>query len=79
MNAIKKEFNKLSKQGKINVRFHLVTLMIVSIMILMGLTILSLEFTILNQQNQIEHLQEKVSRIEQIQNNLITHINRVGG
>lgn len=79
MNDIRKEFEKLSKQGKFNLHFYLIHVMMIIIMLCLAVTVLTLEKTISNQENKIEQLQEKVTRLEQIQNNLITHINRVGG
>ena len=79
MNDIRKEFHKLSKQGKFNLHFYLIHFMVIVIMFCLGLTVLTLDKVISNQETKIEQLQEKVTRLEQIQNILITHINRVGG
>lgn len=79
MNDIKNEFNKLSKQGKINVHYYLIHIMTICLFLLLALTVLALDNVIIKQENQIEQLQEKVKMMEQIQNNLIVHINRVGG
>ena len=79
MNDIRKEFHKLSKQGKFNLQIYLIHVMAIVIMFCLGLTVLTLDNVISNQETKIEQLQEKVTRLEHIQNNLITHINRVGG
>lgn len=74
-----KEYQNLSKQGKFNLHFYLIRVMVIVIMLGLAVTVLTLEKVTSNQENKIEQLQEKVTRLEQIQNNLITHINRVGG
>ena len=74
-----KEYQNLSKQGKFNLHFYLIHVMVIVIMLGLAVTVLTLEKVTSNQENKIEQLQEKVTRLEQIQNNLITHINRVGG
>ena len=76
---IRKEFEKMSKQGKFNLHFYLIHVMAIVIMFCLGITVLTLDKVISNQETKIEQLQDKVTRLEQIQNNLITHINSVGG
>ena len=64
---IKKEFNKLSKQGKINVYYYFILSFLSLIIISMCLSLISLTNTIKTQEKQIEELQVKTIKIEQIQ------------
>ena len=58
MKDIEEEFNKLSKQGKINAYYYF-------ILIRMCLSLISLTNTIKSQEKQIEELQVKTIIIEQ--------------
>lgn len=79
MKDIKKEFNKLSKQGKFNFHFYIISVIITITLLLMCLTILSLSDRVTKQYYEIEQLEQKMNRLENIQNSLIVHIHRVGG
>lgn len=65
MKDIKKEFNKLSKQGKINTYYYLILLFLSLILITMCLSLISLSHTIKTQEKEIEKLQVKIIIIEQ--------------
>ena len=65
MNDIKKEFNKLSKQGKINAYYYFILTFLSLILISMCLSLISLTNTIKTQEKQIEELQVKTIIIEQ--------------
>ena len=65
MKDIKKEFNKLSKQGKINAYYYLILSFLSLILITMCLSLISLSHTIKTQEKQIEELQVKTIIIEQ--------------
>ena len=67
MKDIKKEFNKLSKQGKINVLYYFILSFLSLILISMCLSMISLTNTIKTQAKQIEELQVKIIKIEQLQ------------
>ena len=62
---IKKEFNKLSKQGKINTYYYLILSFLSLILISMCLTMISLTNTIKTQEKEIKELQVKTIIIEQ--------------
>lgn len=79
MKDIKKEFNKLSKQGKFNFHCYIISVIITITLLFMGLTILSLRDTVTKQSYEIEKLEQKMNRLENIQNSLIVHIHKVGG
>ena len=70
MKDIKNEFNKLSKQGKINAYYYLILSFLSLILISMGLSLISLTNTIKIQEKEIEKLQVKTIIIEQRQENL---------
>ena len=70
MNDIKNEFNKLSKQGKINAYYYLILSFLSLVLISMGLSLISLTNTIKIQEKEIEKLQVKTIIIEQRQENL---------
>ena len=65
MKDIKNEFNKLSKQGKINTYYYLILSFISLILISMFLSLISLTNTVKTQEKQIEELQVKTIIIEQ--------------
>ena len=65
MNDIKKEFNKLSKQGKINAYYYFILTFLSLILIIMSLSLISLTNTVKTQEKQIEELQVKTIIIEQ--------------
>ena len=65
MNDIKKEFNKLSKQGKINAYYYFILTFLSLILISMCLSLISLTNTVKTQEKQIEELQVKTIIIEQ--------------
>ena len=65
MNDIKKEFNNLSKQGKINAYYCLILSFLSLILISMCLTLISLTNTIKTQEKEIKELQVKTIIIEQ--------------
>ena len=65
MKDIKKGFNKLSKQGKINTYYYLILSFISLILISMFLSLISLTNTVKTQEKQIEELQVKTIIIEQ--------------
>ena len=65
MKDIKKEFNKLSKQGKINTYYYLILSIISLILISMFLSLITLTNTVKTQEKQIEELQVKTIIIEQ--------------
>ena len=65
MNDIKKEFNKLSKQGKINAYYYFILTFLSLILISMFLSLISLTNTVKTQEKQIEELQVKTIIIEQ--------------
>ncbi len=65
MNDIKKEFNKLSKQGKINVYYYFILTFLSLILISMCLSMVILTNTIKTQEKQIEELQVKIIILEQ--------------
>ena len=65
MNDIKKEFNKLSKQGKINAYYYLILFFLSLILVSMGLSLISLTNTIKKQEKEIDELQVKTIIIEQ--------------
>ena len=67
MKDIKKEFNKLSKQGKINAYYYFILTFLALILISMCLSLISLTNTIKTQEKQIEELQVKIIIIEQRQ------------
>lgn len=70
MNDIKKEFNRLSKQGKINAYYYMILSFLSLILISMCLLLISLTHTIKTQEKEIEKLQVKTIIIEQRQENL---------
>ena len=70
MKDIKKEFNKLSKQGKINAYYYLIISFLSLILISMCLSLISLTNTVKIQEKEIEKLQVKTIIIEQRQENL---------
>ena len=61
----KKEFNNLSKQGKINAYYFLILSFLSLILISMCLSLISLTHTIKTQEKEIEKLQVKTIIIEQ--------------
>ena len=65
MNDIKKEFNKLSKQGKINAYYYFILTFLSLILISMCLSLISLTHTIKTQEKEIDKLQVKTIIIEQ--------------
>ena len=65
MNDIKEEFNKLSKQGKINAYYYFILTFLSLILISMCLSLINLTNTIKTQEKQIEELQVKTIIIEQ--------------
>ena len=65
MKDIKKEFNNLSKQGKINAYYFLILSFLSLILISMCLSLISLTHTIKTQEKEIEKLQVKTIIIEQ--------------
>ena len=65
MKDIKEEFNKLSKQGKINAYYYFILTFLSLILISMCLSMISLTNTIKRQEKQIEELQVKTIIIEQ--------------
>ncbi len=65
MKDIKKEFQKLSKQGKINAYYYLILSFLSLILISMCLTMISLTNTIKTQEKEIKELQVKTIIIEQ--------------
>ena len=65
MKDIKKEFNKLSKQGKINAYYYLILFFLSLILVIMCLSLISLTHTIKTQEKEIEKLQVKTIIIEQ--------------
>ena len=65
MNYIKEEFNKLSKQGKINAYYYFILAFLSLILISMCLSMISLTNTIKTQEKQIEELQVKTIILEQ--------------
>ena len=65
MNDIKKEFNKLSKQGKINAYYYFILTFLSLILTIMILSLISLTNTVKTQEKQIEELQVKTIIIEQ--------------
>ena len=65
MKDIKKEFNKLSKQGKINAYYYLILFFLSLILVSMGLSLISLTHTIKTQEKEIDELQVKTIIIEQ--------------
>ena len=65
MKDIKKEFNKLSKQGKINAYYYLILFFLSLILVSMGLSLISLTNTIKTQEKEIKELQVKTIIIEQ--------------
>ena len=65
MKDIKKEFNKLSKQGKINAYYYLILFFLSLILVIMGLSLISLTHTIKAQEKEIDELQVKTIIIEQ--------------
>ena len=67
MNDIRKEFHKLSKQGKINAYYYFILAFLSLILISMCLSLISLTNTIKTQEKEIEELQVKIIMIEQIQ------------
>ena len=73
MNDIKKEFNKLSKQGKINAYYYLILSFLSLILIIMYLSLISLTHTVKTQEKEIEELQVKTIIIEQRQENLFNN------
>ena len=65
MKDIKNEFQKLSKQGKINAYYYLILSFLSLILISMCLTMISLTNTIKTQEKEIKELQVKTIIIEQ--------------
>ena len=65
MKDIKKEFQKLSKQGKINAYYYFISTFLSLILIIMSLSLISLTNTVKTQEKQIEELQVKTIIIEQ--------------
>ena len=65
MKDIKKEFNKLSKQGKINAYYYLILFFLSLILITMCLSLISLTHIVKTQEKEIEKLQVKTIIIEQ--------------
>lgn len=65
MNDIKKEYNKLSKQGKINAYYYFILTFLSLILISMCLSLISITNTIKTQEKEIEELQVKTIIIEQ--------------
>ena len=76
MNDIRKEFHKLSKQGKINAYYYFILAFLSLILIIMCLSLISLTNTIKTQEKEIKELQVKTIIIEQRQKNLF---NSYGG
>ena len=70
------EYQKLSKQGKFNLHYYLISLILLALMFSLTITSLiaydNLQNQILNQQEQIEYLNNQIIKI-------ITDINGVGG
>ena len=73
MKDIKKEFQTLSKQGKINAYYYLILSFLSLILIIMGLSLISLTHTVKTQEKEIEELQVKTIIIEQRQENLFNN------
>ena len=65
MKDIKEEFNKLSKQGKINGYYYFILTFLSLILISMCLSLISLTNTIKTQEKEIKELQVKTIIIEQ--------------
>ena len=65
MKDIKNEFNKLSKQGKINTYYYLILSFLSLILVSMCLSLISLAHTVKTQEKEIEKLQVKTIIIEQ--------------
>ena len=65
MKDIKKEFNKLSKQGKINAYYYLILSFLSLILVIMGLSLINLTHTVKKQEKEIDELQVKTIIIEQ--------------
>ncbi len=65
MKDIKEEFNKLSKQGKINAYYYFILTFLSLILISMCLSLISLTNTIKTQEKEIKELQVKTIIIEQ--------------
>ena len=65
MKDIKKEFQALSKQGKINAYYYLILSFLSLILVSMCLSLISLTHTIKAQEKEIEKLQVKTIIIEQ--------------
>ena len=76
MNDIRKEFHKLSKQGKINAYYYFILAFLSLILISMCLSLIRLTNTIKTQEKEIKELQVKSIIIEQRQKNLF---NSYGG
>ena len=76
MNDIRKEFHKLSKQGKINAYYYFILAFLSLILISMCLSLIRLTNTIKTQEKEIKELQVKTIIIEQRQKNLF---NSYGG
>ena len=71
-----KEYQKLSKQGKFNLHYYLITLILTVLLLLLIITNLfaydNLQNQILNQKEQIDYLNNQIIKI-------IADINSVGG
>ena len=65
MKDIKEEFNKLSKQGKINAYYYLILSFLSLILVSMCLSLISLTHTIKTQEKELEKLKVKTIIIEQ--------------
>ena len=65
MKDIKKEFQALSTQGKINAYYYLILSFLSLILVSMCLSLISLTHTIKAQEKEIEKLQVKTIIIEQ--------------
>lgn len=65
MNDIRKEFHKLSKQGKINTYYYFILSFLSLILIIMCLSLINLTNTIKIQEKEIKELQVKTIIIEQ--------------
>ncbi len=65
MKDIKEEFNKLSKQGKINAYYYFILTFLSLILISMCLSLISLTNTIKTQEKEIKELQVKTIIIDQ--------------
>ena len=76
MNDIRKEYKNLSKQGKFNLHYYLISLILLVLMFSLTITSLvaydNLQNQIVSQQKQIDYLNNQIIKI-------IADINGVGG